>query len=174
MEPRKVMHLDERMVVDIYHRLIQESPTGLVSSAMVADRLAKDVLSATTGRPFTRQAILKLLKKSVRTSSPTSKQYLPPILCLNPEYPHISVWIAHNLEGESHGYWSCTVALVDGRDVYGLPPLAAMIAARNVYWLFYRDEPVFLDIYPDQYDPDFLALRAITCKPARSSSLSKS
>ena len=151
MEKRIALkHLDKGIVLEIYDTLAR--PTGRASFTSVAREMEKlGIYNQYTGKPFSVQAVERCIRKHI-PDLPDRKRggKLPPILCYNAGYPLISDWLHSKYpDMPMIGYRTITVEDCVRRDVYGSPPLACMLAASNVYWVFYDHQPILRDVVPN-------------------------
>jgi len=172
MEPKRVMKLDIPLVIETYQRMLREAPSGHVSAKALTYEISKQIISAKTGKPFTRQALYFILNRSVRAHPETHVRDLP-IVCMNVNYVMLSTWLADHIQPALiYGFFDCTPEVARGRVVYGMPSIAAMMAAKLVYWPYHQRAPIFTDVDPTQFGDELVFLPLICVSP-RSRKLEK-
>jgi len=157
--------LEPELVEKIWKQASQA--TGYASSSAVARLLEEQgYYNQYTGKPYTRAMVHYVLRRSVRTYGYHSRRtWVSPLIVTNPLYPNISKWLQDrypNFEVVSLN----AIGYVDvkGRDLFGFPPLAAMLHAKQVHWIYVDGKPVLNDIILDDITPsERISVRSLRC-----------
>lgn len=163
---KRISHLDQQIVVHMYEELKAKSKTGRVNSAQIYRGLAALYLNAETGQPFTRQLVHRLLNQTLQIEYPPATRQRP-IVILDPHFPLVSDWLMKRYPlAEVVEYRWVVPEQVRGRHVYGHAPLACMLAAKFVWWIFIDSFPLLYDLNPDELEElaDRVWLDKLQCK----------